>query len=125
MSQSAVVTAPSGLLVDLNARLIDFTNSVGESVSAKEVLDGLHCVSTTGLPLNVLGAARLPIKANNLAAVQLGKSAFPSQRGSRGLVGRVRHARTQQFCPGHFSCALEPGVVYLDGNDQNVGADWR
>jgi hypothetical protein len=76
MQRTAVSTALNGGLVDLHTRLIGFTNTVGSLNNPKEVLDALHAVSTTSLPLNLLGAARLAVKANNLASAQLGKSAF-------------------------------------------------
>lgn len=76
MQRTAVSTAPDGSLVDLHTRLIDFTNAVGNFGNPKDVLDALQTVSTACVPLNVLGAARLPVKANNLASAQLGKSAF-------------------------------------------------
>ena len=72
----ALQTAPNGTLFELHTRLIDFTNSVGDLCSPNDVLNALHAVSTASLPLNVLGATRLPVKATNLAPAQLGKSAF-------------------------------------------------
>jgi DNA-binding CsgD family transcriptional regulator len=102
MPQSAVRTAPNGLLADLNARLIEFTDSVSALGTPKDVLDGLHAVSTTGLPLNVLGAARLPIKANNLAAAQLGKSAFLHSGVPAGWWEEYATLARSNFSPAIF-----------------------
>jgi DNA-binding CsgD family transcriptional regulator len=100
--RSAGSTAPNGLLVDLNAKLIDYTNSVGDLGSPKDVLEGLHTVSTTGLPLNVLGAARLPVKANNLGAVQLGKSAFLHAGVPAGWWEEYATLARSNFAPAIF-----------------------
>ena len=40
------------------------------------MLNALHMVSTSSLPLNVLGAMRLPVKPLDWDAVELGKSVF-------------------------------------------------
>ena len=102
MSHPAVSTAPNALLVDLNARLVDFTNTASELGNAKDVLDALHGVSTTSLPLNVLGAARLPVKANNLAAAQLGKSAFLHSGVPAGWWEEYATLARSNFAPAIF-----------------------
>jgi len=102
MTQSAVITAANGPVVELNARLIDFSNDVGELASPKDVLAALHTVATTGLPLNVLGAARLPVKANNLAAAQLGKSAFLHSSVPAGWWEEYATLARSNFAPAIF-----------------------
>src|SRR5262245_46516882 len=102
MQRTAVSTAPNGELVDLHARLIDFTNTVGSLSNPKEVLDALHVVSTTSLPLNVLGAARLAVKANNLASAQLGKSAFLHDSVPAGWWNEYATLAKSNFAPAIF-----------------------
>src|SRR5262245_23760709 len=102
MQRTAVSAAPSGSLVDLHTRLIDFTNTVGDLGKAKDVLDALDSVSTTCLPLKVLGAARLPVKANNLAAVQLGKSAFLHDSVPAGWWNEYATLAKSNFAPAIF-----------------------
>jgi DNA-binding CsgD family transcriptional regulator len=61
---------------DLYMGLVDFANQVDDLRTPADVLGALHVVSTTNLPLNVLGAARFPTKAAGLETIQLGKSCF-------------------------------------------------
>ena len=61
---------------DLHGRLADFAHGAGELNRPEDVLNALHTVSTSGLPLNVLGAMRLPVKSLDWDAVELGKSVF-------------------------------------------------
>jgi DNA-binding CsgD family transcriptional regulator len=102
MQRTAVSTAPNGSLVDLHTRLIDFTNAVGNFGNPKDVLDALHTVSTACVPLNVLGAARLPIKANNLASAQLGKSAFLHDGVPAGWWNEYATLAKSNFAPAIF-----------------------
>jgi DNA-binding CsgD family transcriptional regulator len=102
MPHSTVSAAPKGLLIDINARLVDFTNGIGELRSPKEVLDALNTVSTAGLPLKVLGAARLAVKRNNLAAAQLGKSAFLHSEVPPGWWEEYATLARSNFAPAIF-----------------------
>jgi len=102
MQRTAVSTAPNGSLVDLHTRLIDFSNAVGNFGNPKDVLDALHTVSTACVPLNVLGAARLPIKANNLASAQLGKSAFLHDGVPAGWWNEYATLAKSNFAPAIF-----------------------
>ena len=72
MVQLALARSPD----DLHTRLAEFAHGVGDLHSPQDVLNSLHAVSTVSLPLNVLGAMRLPVKAADWDAVELGKSAF-------------------------------------------------
>jgi LuxR family quorum sensing-dependent transcriptional regulator len=61
---------------DLHMRLAEFAHAGSELKRAEDVLNALHMVSTSSLPLNVLGAMRLPVKPLDWDAVELGKSVF-------------------------------------------------
>ena len=63
-------------LADLNAQLMDYADRVGDLRSPEHVLDELHAVTTRHLPLQVMGAARFPLRSGDWNAVQLGKSTF-------------------------------------------------
>jgi DNA-binding CsgD family transcriptional regulator len=102
MQRSAVSTAPNGAFVDLHTRLIDFANTTGDLPNPKDVIDGLHAVSTACLPLNVLGAARLPVKTNNLASAQLGKSAFLHDSVPAGWWNEYATLAKSNFAPVIF-----------------------
>src|SRR5215470_3244145 len=49
--------------VDLNAQLIGYADRVEELQSPDQVLNELHAVTTRHLPLQVMGAARFPLKS--------------------------------------------------------------
>ena len=63
-------------LGDLPTQLIAYADRVEELPSPEQVLNDLHAVTTRHLPLQVMGAARFPLKSGDWGAVQLGKSAF-------------------------------------------------
>jgi DNA-binding CsgD family transcriptional regulator len=62
--------------VDLQAMLIDYATRVDALRTPGDVLDELHGITTRGLPLNVLGAGRFPLKSTDWEAIHLGKSVF-------------------------------------------------
>jgi DNA-binding CsgD family transcriptional regulator len=68
--------APLKPFVDLQAMLIDYATRVDALRTPGDVLDELHGITTRGLPLNVLGAARFPLKSTDWEAIHLGKSVF-------------------------------------------------
>jgi hypothetical protein len=125
MQRTAVSTALNGGLVDLHTRLIDFTNTVGSLNNPKEVLDALHAVSTTSLPLNLLGAARLAVKANNLASAQLGKSAFLHDSVPAGWWNAYATLAKSNFAPAIFLARSSLASFTWTENDQDAGADRR
>ncbi len=58
-------------------QLLKYAHLAESTCSPTEALDALHeATSTSGLPLNVMGAIRFPIKSADWSAVQLGKSIF-------------------------------------------------
>ena len=52
-------------LADLNAQLMDYADRVGDLRSPEHVLDELHAVTTRHLPLQVMGAARFPLRSGD------------------------------------------------------------
>jgi DNA-binding CsgD family transcriptional regulator len=85
---------------DLNAAQSDFANGIKDLKTPEAVLDALHTVSTTSLPLNVLGAARLPL-VDNWTFV-LGKSGFLHRSVPAGWWKEYAELRTQRFRPLSF-----------------------
>ena len=67
---------PNVSCADLYTALINFANQVDDLQTPEDVLDALHVVSTTKIPLNVMGAARFPVKAAGIETLRLGKSCF-------------------------------------------------
>jgi DNA-binding CsgD family transcriptional regulator len=61
---------------NLQGMLVDYASHIEELRSPEEVLNELHAVTKHGLPLRVLGAARLPVKSGDWESIELGKSAF-------------------------------------------------
>jgi len=77
MTESALInSAPDGPLSAIYRALVGFANSVDGLRTPADVLDGLHLVCSTDMPLNVLGAARFSAKAAGVESIQLGKSGF-------------------------------------------------
>src|SRR6476620_9112699 len=62
-------------LADLQTQLIDYADQVEELRSPEDVLNELHAITTRHLPLQVMGAARFPLKSGDWESVQLGKCA--------------------------------------------------
>jgi DNA-binding CsgD family transcriptional regulator len=69
-------SSPTVSSADLCMTLVDFANQVDDLRTPADVLDALHVVSTTKIPLNVLGAARFGVKSAGVESIQLGKSCF-------------------------------------------------
>jgi DNA-binding CsgD family transcriptional regulator len=63
-------------VADLAAKLIDYAGRIAEWRTPSEVLDRLHTITASNLPLSVLGAARFPIKSRDWDTMELGTSAF-------------------------------------------------
>jgi len=63
-------------LAGLQTQLIHYADQVEELRSPEDVLNELHAITTQHLPLQVMGAARFPLKSGNWESVQIGKSAF-------------------------------------------------
>ena len=103
MTTHAFISAvPGGSLSALHTKLVEFANHVGEARTPADVLDALHAVSTTTLPLNVLGVARFPLKAAGMEAIQLGKSAFLHQSAPAGWWEEYTVLAKTHFTPGFF-----------------------
>jgi len=75
-SRALINSVPDGSLSAIYRALDDFANRVDGLRTPADVLDGLHVVCSTDLPLNVLAAARFSVKAAGIETIQLGKSGF-------------------------------------------------
>jgi LuxR family quorum sensing-dependent transcriptional regulator len=75
-ARALMISVPDGPLSAIYRELVEFANRVDGLRTPTEVLDGLHGVCSTDLPLNVLGAARFSTKAAGVEIIQLGKSGF-------------------------------------------------
>jgi LuxR family quorum sensing-dependent transcriptional regulator len=56
--------------------LTDFTNRVADEQTPAQVLDTLNELTSSHLPLMVLGAVRIPLKFSDLRSMRLGKDVF-------------------------------------------------
>jgi DNA-binding CsgD family transcriptional regulator len=70
--------ASTAILATLPAMpvLTEFTDSMAECQTPHDVLDTLHELAASYLPLSVLGAARIPLKLSDWSSTQLGRDAF-------------------------------------------------
>jgi len=87
---------------DLHMRLAEFASGAAELRRPEDVLNALHAVSTASLPLNVLGAMRLPVKSPDWDAVELGKSAFLHQDVPEGWWREYKVLAKSHFTPEIF-----------------------
>ena len=63
---------PDGLAQEL----LDYSRGVSSAKTPKEVLDGLHAITSKRLSLNVLVAIRFPERVTDWASLELGKTVF-------------------------------------------------
>jgi DNA-binding CsgD family transcriptional regulator len=87
---------------DLHTRLAEFANGVGELKKPDDVLNALHAVSTTNLPLSVLGAMRLPVKSPDWDVMELGRSAFLHRDVPDGWWREYKVLAKSRFTPAIF-----------------------
>ena len=99
IAQTLVQTASHTLCADLQTRLIGFASRVEALRTPTEVLDDLCAITTSGLPLSVLGAVRLPLKSNDWESIQLGKSIFLHRDVPKGWWEEYRTLAHGKFRP--------------------------
>jgi hypothetical protein len=80
-------------LADLHAQLIAYAVRVEELPSPEQVLNELHAVTNRHLPLQVMEAARFPLKSGDWDAVQLGRLAFFTKCSRRQVAKNSALAR--------------------------------
>jgi LuxR family quorum sensing-dependent transcriptional regulator len=68
----------------LGEKLLSYTTAVNRLVTPEEVLNKLHEITSHCCKLNVLGAMLLPLRWDDLRAVQLGKTAFLHKSAPQG-----------------------------------------
>jgi DNA-binding CsgD family transcriptional regulator len=75
--------------------LTDFTNRVGRTRAPQEILDALQGFATRFPPLNVLGAARIPLQTSDWRSTRLGRDVFLHSSVPKGwweeYVAMARH----------------------------------
>jgi DNA-binding CsgD family transcriptional regulator len=102
MAQLVFNKTPARSPDDLHLRIAEFAYAAGDFHRAEDVLDALHAVSTASLPLNVLGAMRLPVKSPDWDAVELGKSAFLHRDVPEGWWREYKVLAKSHFTPAIF-----------------------
>ena len=103
VAQTLVETASHTLCADLQTRLIGYASRVEDLRTPTEVLDDLCAITTSGLPLSVLGAVRLPLKSNDWESIQLGKSMFLHRDVPKGWWEEYGTVAQGKFRPQLFS----------------------
>jgi DNA-binding CsgD family transcriptional regulator len=71
---------PDGLAQEL----LDYARGVSDAKTPKDVLDGLHAITSKYLNLNVLVASRFPERATDWKALELGKTVYLHESAPRG-----------------------------------------
>jgi LuxR family quorum sensing-dependent transcriptional regulator len=102
MPQSAIENALSKSADGLHVRLAEFASSIGSLHCPSDVLNGLHGVASASLPLNVLGAMRLPLKSMDWDAIELGKSVFLHNEVPEGWWHEYQTLAKSRFTPAIF-----------------------
>jgi DNA-binding CsgD family transcriptional regulator len=90
---------------DLQAQLVDYADRVEELRSPDEVLDHLHTITTRHLPLQLMGAARLPLRSGDWSSIQLGRSAFLHKSVPEGWWEQYHALARDKFRPMLFLAA--------------------
>ena len=115
--------APISPPADLYAAVSDFAQRLDDLRTPEAVLDAVHGVSTTSLPLNVFGAARFPLVSNQWIS-ELGKSAFLTA-AFRPAGGKSAQLSGQRITFGHrIPRPVQSGLLYLDGDAATGPANW-
>src|SRR5262245_2598075 len=96
----------SGLQTQLN----DYADRVEELRSPEDVLNELHAITTRHLPLQVLGAARFPLKSGDWECVQVGKSAFLHHSVPEGWWEEYSALARGRFQPMLFLAATSMAI---------------
>jgi LuxR family quorum sensing-dependent transcriptional regulator len=90
------------VVAELQTQLIDYADRVEELRSADEVLEELHTITTRHLPLQLMGAARFPLKPGDWASIQLGKSVFLNRSVPKGWWEQYLALARDKFRPMLF-----------------------
>jgi hypothetical protein len=101
-SLPVVGAAPVSQDSDLQAKLVDFASTIGDLTTPSEVLDALHSVVSTSLPLHILGAGRLPVRAADWSSFQLGRSVFLHKDAPKGWWEEYEALAENKFRPVLF-----------------------
>ena len=101
-SLPVVGAAPVSQDRDLQAKLVDFASTIGDLTTPSEVLDALHSVVSTSLPLHILGAGRLPVRAADWSSFQLGRSVFLHKDAPKGWWEEYEALAENKFRPVLF-----------------------
>jgi LuxR family quorum sensing-dependent transcriptional regulator len=95
---------------DLQVGLVRYADRVEELPSPKEVLNELHAVTASHLPLSVLGAARFPLKSGDWDSVEVGKSAFLHESVPDGWLEEYRAIGRGKFRPVLYLAASSMAI---------------
>jgi LuxR family quorum sensing-dependent transcriptional regulator len=94
----------------LQTQLIGYADRVEELQSPDQVLSDLHAVTTRHLPLQVMGAARFPLKSGDWESVQIGKSAFLHKSVPDGWWAEYSALARGRFQPLLFLAATSMAI---------------
>ena len=95
---------PNGLAQDL----INYSCDVPNAKTPKEVLNGLHAVTSKRLHLNVYVAIRFPDRPTDWDALELGKTVFLHEFDAKGLMGGMDQAGPSQAASRLYAGTDEP-----------------
>jgi DNA-binding CsgD family transcriptional regulator len=80
--------------------LTDFTNKVAKTKTPHEVLDALQGFATKFPPLNVLGAARIPLQTSDWRSTRIGRDAFLHSSVPQGWWEEYANMAKRELDPG-------------------------
>jgi DNA-binding CsgD family transcriptional regulator len=103
-------SGPRTALAVLQTQLIHYADRVEGLRTPEAVLDELHAITTRHLPLQVLGAARFPLKSGDWESVQIGKSAFLHHSVPEGWWEEYSALARGRFQPMLFLAATSMAV---------------
>ena len=104
---------PNGLAQDL----LTYSCDVPDAKTPKEVLDGLHAITSKRLHLNVYVAIRFPDRATDWDALELGKTVFLHESMPKGLweewIRQVPHKLPVGYMLARMSLGPHTGTESL------------
>jgi LuxR family quorum sensing-dependent transcriptional regulator len=112
---------------DLEAELMGYCHGVTALRMPQEVVDALHQVTSRSyLSLNVMGAARLPLKSNDWDAMRLGHSVFLHQDVPAGWWDEYAALASMRFTPALYlarSCLASYTWTEIMRTFEPIGVD--
>jgi hypothetical protein len=106
----------------LASELLHFTTAVESFDSPEAVLNALHYVTMPACKMAVLGALLLPLRWEDLSAIELGKTVFLHKSAPKGWWDEQFMHMQRGPRPGRDAGSNRARALHDVGNDATIGA---